>query len=405
MSRNPNRQNNKNNGSKKDQINANISNLENEEFKKLLRKENREIKLKLEQEEKYLNMYNLEKERFNNLWIISKKDAEDVKSEILIKERELADVKESNIISISLYNQKVKQLKFKNQDTNTEKQIEIERKIKELEDGNKIMQKELEYDNRMLIKKMKENKLANDNFKFGVDFDGEKQSIKIRQEYERQARELKAFYDLKMKKITDEMEEERVEIIKKLEADKEEKIKEITSLHSQEYKNLKNYYNDITASILSCIKQLKTDIEKAQAIDDRDKKKILRIEEQNLKLSDPLENNLSEIAKLEKMTKDFPVVEKQKDILRENIQKLDMEIKQIEFEYEVKLQQFEYLKSENNILLEKYEENLLDINQKNGLKNLVIEKKTSLAMELLEIKNSEIKKILLMSDINDEQKS
>ncbi len=53
------------------------------------------------------------------------------------------------------------------------------------------------------------------------------------------------------------MEEYSKKVIKDLEDKKEQKIKEITNINNQKYKNIKSYYNDITASNLSLIKSLK----------------------------------------------------------------------------------------------------------------------------------------------------
>ena len=50
------------------------------------------------------------------------------------------------------------------------------------------------------------------------------------------------------------MEEHSNKVIRDLETKKEAKINEITRINNKQYKDIKNYYNDITASNLSMIK-------------------------------------------------------------------------------------------------------------------------------------------------------
>ena len=59
------------------------------------------------------------------------------------------------------------------------------------------------------------------------------------------------------------MEEYSNKVIKDLEAKKEAKIVEITRINNKKYKEIKSYYNDITASNLAMIKQLKGEINRA----------------------------------------------------------------------------------------------------------------------------------------------
>lgn len=138
--------------------------------------------------------------------------------------------------------------------------IQQENELKQAEDQNRIIMRDLQSDNRDLKKKLKEQEMSHNNYKFAMSFENAKKKTLLRQEYERAARELNLKYELKKKKLRQEMEDLRNQKIKQLEQRKEEKIKEITDLHAEKYKEIKNYYSDITASNLSLIKQFKNDI-------------------------------------------------------------------------------------------------------------------------------------------------
>ena len=117
--------------------------------------------------------------------------------------------------------------------------IELEQNLKQLEDKNRIAEREIFTDNLYLKKKIREQELAQENFKFAQNIDSDKNNTLERQEFEREARELKAKYDLKMHKVRNELDEIRATRIKFLESKKDEKIKEIIQQHMAKYKEIK----------------------------------------------------------------------------------------------------------------------------------------------------------------------
>ena len=71
-----------------------------------------------------------------------------------------------------------------------------------------------------------------------------------------------------------------------------------------------------------------------------------------------------------------------------------------EWEYEVKLQQFQYLETEKKQLFEEFHKIIYEIHQKTGLRNLVLEKKLETIQESLETKDAQINQILATARID-----
>lgn len=189
------------------------------------------------------------------------------------------------------------------------------------------------------------------------------------------------------------MEELRASKIKALETKKDDKIKEIINLFSHKYKDIKNYYNDITQSNLNYIKQLKTEINGLRKNEDSDKRKLLAVQTENKQLSGPLEEVQKELCQLEQDKKRWEETKELKNKERNEITNLEKLLKELDLEYEIKLQNFKYLEKEKKILFEKYEDTMYDIHQKAGLKNLILEKKLCLAKERLEVKDCELNQV------------
>jgi len=62
--------------------------------------------------------------------------------------------------------------------------------------------------------------------------------------------------------------------------------------------------------------------------------------------------------------------------------------KDIEWQFEVRLQQFEYLEKEKTELYDEFHRLVYEVHQKTGLRNLILEKKHETIQESLETKDA-----------------
>lgn len=203
-----------------------------------------------------------------------------------------------------------------------------------------------------------------------------------------------------MQKLRTEMEEARATLIKQLEEKKDAKISQLTKEHSKKYTEIKNYYSDITATNLDLIKELKNKINEHQKKEDQDKKLLQQIEKENKELSEPLNQLEIEIKQLEEELKEQNKIIDQKEALKKTIDDSEQLFRKLEYEYEVKLQQFKYLERERNALYDKFNQTVYEIHQKTGLQNLIYEKKVNNIQEDLEVKDLELNQVLTAANID-----
>jgi len=363
-----------------------------------------ELKAKIEQEESYFNVFDMERERLNEQWVIYKKELDRKRADLINQDREVSELKERNQIMIQLYREKVKQMLYQKQDEHAEMRYDIESKLADIQRQNIIEENELITDNRGFKKLIKESEVGHKNYVFNLKMETNKTSTLIRNEFEREKMDLKLKYDLLMQKLRLEMENKSVKLISELEADKEEKINEIINLHNQKYKEIKNYYSDITASNLLAIKQLKQELQEAQRIEEKDRKMLLKAEDTFKKLSEPLKQKTEEIQKLKMDKEHWKKVKEEKTKLRNQIADLEKEYRDIEYEYEIKFQQYQYLKDEHNRLKDNRDDKVYEIFQKAGLQNLILEKELKMLQEKAEVVSGQLQNIIIGSNMDEESK-
>ncbi len=71
-----------------------------------MRQEIRALQAGIKEEESLLSYYQQDREKINYNWIINKKELDDLKSEVINKEKEIGDLKENHMMTLNLYKQK-----------------------------------------------------------------------------------------------------------------------------------------------------------------------------------------------------------------------------------------------------------------------------------------------------------
>lgn len=369
--------------------------------KRAMRMRIREVRAQVEAEQRLINQFYLEKERIGDAWMRMRRENELKEAQVAHQRRDLIDVQEKHAFGVNLYRERVKQVMLLKERNHVERVLEIESIIRDLEEENRILEKELATDNRALGREVKEHELNHRNFLFNMKLQGDKTATIIQGEFERIARDLKTKYELKMHKIRQEMEEYSAKKVAELEESKDEKIKELTVLHNNKYRDIKNYYSDITTTNLSKIKDLKAEIQVAQMADEKDRKLLLKAEETFKRLSEPLKMITDEINRLKEDRAKWKAVKEEKKKRRDMIAELERAFRDLEYEYEIKLQQMEFLEDEHGRLTSHMDDKVEEIYQKTGLKNLVLESQLKMLREAIEVRDLEVKNILLNCGLNE----
>ena len=133
-----------------------VNDNEGDEFKKTLRYEVRALDTKIQLEDQMTAQFTDERLRMNYFWLVSKKELEDKQAELRNKERELQDLQERHQIELKIIKQRVKHLMFQNLDQITELKKEAQITLKNVEDENRINERELKQDLRSIKVSQKE---------------------------------------------------------------------------------------------------------------------------------------------------------------------------------------------------------------------------------------------------------
>lgn len=346
-------------------------------------------------EEQAFNEFQQQREKLNYFWIVDKKNLEDLRAELRNKERERQDLDEKHQVEIKVYKQRVKHLLFEHQHEITALKAELDRALKLSQDEYREAERELKGDKRRLKLDLKEIELSHADYLKSLKQEQDRRITLLRQEFERHARELQQKFERKRKAARDELEARRKADTLGIEERKNVHIAQLMTAHEKAFGEIKNYYNDITHNNLDLIKSLKEEVGDMKKKEAQDEKLMFEISQENKRMSEPLKRALLDVDALRKAIQGY---ERDKVELRgakAQLLVLEQDHATLAWEFEVLQQRHAQVEREVADLNAQFRSAVDDVQQKSGLKTLLLDRKMDAMTRQLEQKDAELNEVLL----------
>eukprot|EP00026_Physarum_polycephalum_P007614 Phypoly_transcript_07678.p1 GENE.Phypoly_transcript_07678~~Phypoly_transcript_07678.p1 ORF type:complete len:511 (+),score=118.03 Phypoly_transcript_07678:41-1573(+) len=358
------------------------------------------IKEQLEKEMKDRNYFQLESDKINSFWEITKKELQEVKADLRNKDREMEELEERHQVEIKVYKQKIKHLLYEHQNDVTLLKTETENSLKLQNDEHRDRETDVKKQQKSLKSDMKEVELGHQDVVTNLKQEHDKNITRLRQEHERNLKEMQQKYDKKMKNLREDLELRRKNEIHEVEERKNTHIDELMKKHDKAFQEIKAYYNDITLNNLELIKSLKEQVDELKKKDQAGEKLLMEVTQENKRLSEPLQKSIAEVSQLKHGLANY---EKDKMALQNakaRIKVLEAELKSLKWEHEVLEQKFEQVQKERDDLYNKFVSSIYEVQQKSGLKNMLLEKKLETLSEALESKDAQLSEVIASANLD-----
>ncbi|XP_077610286.1 dynein regulatory complex subunit 4 isoform X2 [Crocuta crocuta] len=358
------------------------------------------VREELDREREERNYFQLERDKIHTFWEITRRQLEEKKAELRNKDREMEEAEERHQVEIKVYKQKVKHLLYEHQNNLTEMKAEGTVAMKLAQQEHRTQEGALRKDMRTLKVQLKEQELAGEAVVKSLRLKHSEEVTRLRNDFERQVREIEAKYDKKMKMLRDELDLRRKTEIHEVEERKNGQINMLMQRHEEAFTDIKNYYNDITLNNLALINSLKEQMEDMRRKEDHLEKEMLEVSVQNKRLADPLQKARDDMNEMRKQLGNY---ERDKQILvrtKARLKVTEKELKDLQWEHEVLEQRFLKVQQERDELYGKFTAAILEVQQKVGFKNLVLERKLQALSAAVEKKEVQLNEVLAASNLD-----
>lgn len=161
---------------------------------------------------------------------------------------------------------------------------------------------------------------------------------------------------------------------------KNQQIKDLQDHHDLAFNDMKNYYNDITLNNLALIGSMKEQIEQLRRQADRSDRIAAEATTETRRLKEPLEHAKTHLKELQRKLEFYDRDKLQLSRLKKSNIILEKKVKSLMWESETLLLRNDALVGERANLKARFNEVIVELQQKTGLKNVLLERKIAALM-------------------------
>ncbi|GAA49106.1 growth arrest-specific protein 8 [Clonorchis sinensis] len=185
-----------------------------------------------------------------------------------------------------------------------------------------------------------------------------------------------------------------------IEERKNSHINRIMQDHDKAFSDMKNYYNDITVNNMALISSLKEQLAEQKKNQERLERQISELQAENRRLVEPLNKACEENEDLKRRMTNY---EKDKALFKQTkilLKTCEQEKKHVQWQFDILEQRFKRMEKERDELYERFVAAIQDVQQKTGLKNLLLEKRLQALTDVVEKKEVQLNEVLAASNLD-----
>ena len=354
----------------------------------------------LQREREERNYFQLERDRVTSFWNMTKKELETVNKELHNKDREIEDQDERHNVEIRVYKQKVKHLLYENQENLANVRSDVGQQLFVQYKQNSEKEGAMRTDNRIQHKILREAEMDHEENLKKLRREHDQRETMIVQDFDRHVREIEAKYEQQAKDIRSEIELQRKTELHEVTARKDAQIQNLIKKHEKAFIDIKNYYNDITLNNLAQVNSLKETIIRMRDEESRKDKKLTEVVEEHKKLIGPYNQAVKNIQILQHKLENYHQDRLSLNTNASNLKTAKNDFKQLAWKHEVLEQRYELAKKERDQIYNNFVKTIHDVQQKTGLKHLLLNKKIKAILDLLEKKEAQFNEVLAASNLD-----
>ncbi|XP_058828960.1 dynein regulatory complex subunit 4 [Topomyia yanbarensis] len=363
------------------------------------------LRNEMEREREERNFFQLERDKLRTFWEITRKQLEEAKAVIRSKERdvevaqELADQDTKNVM------QEMKHLQYEHQSHVGEMKAEMMTQLKMSQEDHAMQERDLLNDKRELRRLLREQE---ENGELEVQQLKLKHSELLSQERSQFKKEIEAMtklYEQKLQSYKEEAEIRHEMELSEVEERKNAQISELIQTNEDAYKEMKGYYNDITLNNLALINSMKEQMEEMRIQVDKDMKNHAEVMAENRKLVEPLKQARTELIELRKKLQYYDRDKATLNRVKTRLSSTQKQLSSLKLESDVLQMRCEKLAEERDQLKSMFEKSILELQQKSGLKNSLLERKLEYIEKQTEQREAILGEVLSLAGIEPQSLS
>ncbi|KAG7453692.1 dynein regulatory complex subunit 4-like [Solea senegalensis] len=342
------------------------------------------LREELEREREEKSYFQLERDKMQAFWETSRRALERARDMLRHREREREEAEERHRVEINVYKQKLKHVLSEHHVTISElkmdaaaaaalthdRHTESELGLRELVQNQQADAREKRCHDQNSIKEVKlKHKVA---------------LLELTNDYDRRLAEIEVKYHKKMQLMVDAEGKRRRAEVSEVEDRMNARIVALMDEHERALRGVEEYYSALQTKALADEKTLKEEAAEVQKQLSAVNSALSAAQQQNKRLRGSLQETQHNLSQLQRQLHDH---KQAGDDMVKNSARLkvtEKELRDLKVERELLLQAFEQVQQERDELLKKHTDAIVELQQRSGLKELLLQKKLEALTQTVE---------------------
>uniref|UniRef100_A0A1I8NVA8 Dynein regulatory complex subunit 4 n=1 Tax=Stomoxys calcitrans TaxID=35570 RepID=A0A1I8NVA8_STOCA len=336
------------------------------------------LKAEMEREREERNFFQMERDKIRTFWEITRGQLEDITTELRQKDHEVEMTQQVADIEAKQIMQQMKHLQFENQNKISEVRAEAMTQLKMSQEDHETQEMQLLKDLRELKRLRREDQEMHELQIQQLKMNNIESITDLRTKFEKESKDLTLLHEEKMLDLKNEIELIYRMQMFEVEERKNLQIQKLIENHDMAFNDMKTYYNDITLNNLGLISSLKEQMETLRKQAERNERLAADMAIENRKLKEPLEQAKQELVVMKRKLEFYDRDRAQLSRLKTRNAQVEKQLKALTWETEALLLRNDTLVKEREELKNKFEDVVIELQQKTGLKNVLLERKIAI---------------------------
>ncbi|XP_017154793.1 dynein regulatory complex subunit 4 [Drosophila miranda] len=338
------------------------------------------LKAEMDREREERNYFQLERDKIRTFWEITRQQLDETRYELQQKDKEIEATQDLADIDTKHVMQQMKHLQFENHNKLGEVRAEAMTQLKLAQEHHILQETELQKDKRQLRRILRERMEVGEMQLRQMEAHFNEKILEQRLAFDRERKDNEMLHEEKMMEQKSKLDLFYGTQMFEVEERKNQQIKDLQDHHDGAFNDMKNYYNDITLNNLALIGSMKEQLEQLRKQTERSDRIAADTALENKRLREPLEQANIQLNEFRRKLEFYERDKQQLSRLKSRNTKLEKKVKGLTWEAETLILRNDSLVAERESLKERFNDVIVELQQKTGLKNVLLERKIAALM-------------------------
>ncbi|EDW30004.1 GL15789 [Drosophila persimilis] len=338
------------------------------------------LKAEMDREREERNYFQLERDKIRTFWEITRQQLDETRYELQQKDKEIEATQDLADIDTKHVMQQMKHLQFENHNKLGEVRAEAMTQLKLAQEHHILQETELQKDKRQLRRILRERMEVDEMQVRRMEVHFNEKILEQRLAFDRERKDNEMLHEEKMMEQKSKLDLFYGTQMFEVEERKNQQIKDLQDHHDGAFNDMKNYYNDITLNNLALIGSMKEQLEQLRKQTERSDRIAADTALENKRLREPLEQANIQLNEFRRKLEFYERDKQQLSRLKSRNTKLEKKVKGLTWEAETLILRNDSLVAERESLKERFNDVIVELQQKTGLKNVLLERKIAALM-------------------------